>query len=213
MDKDHSRHMRNHRRPPAKVACAPWPAIAAHRQAKRSERKPSWATGKPNTGDHPPVRRIRRRPPGRAVERARPQGPRLRGNPGVLEGPDRKEQTYPAAYTEALRKDTKAKWDELYAHQDRPCRSRAAKPAFTEEFLDDVDGGSDSPAPASRPGTEGEPAFPAQPHHQLSGRRGVRGVRQRLQHGPVGAPARTAVPWTGRTPQWPAPPSSTGSRP
>lgn len=54
-------------------------------------------------------------------------------------GLTRKEQTDPAAYTAALKKYTTAKHDELYAHQDRPYWSRAAKPAFTEEFIDEVE--------------------------------------------------------------------------
>jgi hypothetical protein len=54
-------------------------------------------------------------------------------------GLTRKEQTDPAAYTAALRKYAEAKHDELYAHRDRPYWSRAAKPAFTEEFIDDVE--------------------------------------------------------------------------
>lgn len=54
-------------------------------------------------------------------------------------GLTRKEQSDPAAYTAALRKYLDAKHDELHAHRDRPYWSRAVKPAFTEEFIDDVE--------------------------------------------------------------------------
>ncbi|MET1155882.1 hypothetical protein [Arthrobacter sp.] len=55
-------------------------------------------------------------------------------------GLTRKEQTDPAAYTAALRKYTDAKHKELYAStQSRSLWSRPTNPAFTEEFIDDVE--------------------------------------------------------------------------
>lgn len=53
-------------------------------------------------------------------------------------GLTRQEQADPAAYTAALSKYANAKHKDLYAYQDRPSWNRPAKPAVTEEFLNDV---------------------------------------------------------------------------